>query len=126
MPNICYFEIPVEDTQRAQHFYQNLFNWRFEKSDTAPEHCDYWAIETGNPNEPGLNLGGLLKKQDPKHQVTQYVNVDSVEVYLEKAQRLGAIPIVPKTAVPGKGYFAICLDLDKNPIGLWQCDADAG
>lgn len=125
MPNVCYFEIPVEDMSRAQGFYTNLFEWRFEKMTGPSAEYDYWSIETGTPNELGVAFGGMMKKQAPAHSVTQYINVDSIDAYFQKVQQLGGTPLVPKTAVPGKGYFAICLDLDHNPFGLWQCDASA-
>lgn len=125
MSNICYFEIPVEDMTRAQAFYRDLFQWRFEKLTGPSEAFDYWNIQTEAPDGPGLSFGGMMKKQGPGHTVTQYVNVDSVEEYLQKAQQLGGSVRVPKTAVPGKGYFAICLDPEQNPVGLWQCDEAA-
>lgn len=66
-----------------------------------------------------------MKKQAPTHMVTQYVNVDSLDAYVEKAQKLGGTMLMPKTAVVGKGYFALFLDSEKNPFGLWQCDESA-
>lgn len=125
MPNIGYFEIPVEDMEKAQGFYGELFHWQFQKMDGSPAECDYWSIDTGTPDEHGIAFGGIMKKQGPAHRVTNYVIVDSVDTYLQKAQQLGASIHVPKTAVPGKGYFAICLDPDNNPVGLWQCDESA-
>ncbi len=125
MANICYFEIPVNDIARAQAFYAQLFDWRFEKMPgTAPEF-DYWSVDTGTPNEPGVAFGGMMKRQAPGHQVTQYVSVTSLDRSLEKAQSLGATVLVPRTAVSGKGFFAICRDLDGNPFGLWECDMSA-
>ena len=125
MPNICYFEIPVEDMTRAQGFYKELFQWQFDTLPGCPDSVDYWSIQTGTPDEPGMSCGGMMKKQAPTHMVTQYVNVDSIEAYIEKAQQLGGTMLMPKTSVPGKGYFAIFLDPEKNPLGLWQCDESA-
>jgi len=34
--------------------------------------------------------------------------------------------VMPKTAVPKMGYFAVCLDPEGNPIGLWEMDPNAG
>jgi predicted enzyme related to lactoylglutathione lyase len=125
MPNVCYFEIPVEEMERAQTFYKELFQWRFEKMPGSSEECDYWSIQTGTADEPGISCGGMMKKQTPTHMVTQYINVDSLDTYVEKAKKLGGTMLMPKTPVPGKGYFALFLDPEKNPFGLWQCDESA-
>ncbi|WP_292731778.1 hypothetical protein [Methanoculleus sp.] len=34
--------------------------------------------------------------------------------------------VVPKMAVPGRGYFAICEDTEQNRLGLWNEDPSAG
>jgi len=34
--------------------------------------------------------------------------------------------VVPKTAVPGRGYFAIFEDIEQNRLGLWKDDPTAG
>lgn len=43
----------------------------------------------------------------------------------KKVTDLGGKVIVPKTAVPGVGYFAVCMDTENNPFGLWRTDPDA-
>lgn len=126
MSNVCYFEIPVEDMSRAQAFYKALFQWKFEKMEGCPEEKEYWTIQTGaSEDEYGISCGGMIKKQHPSHAVTQYISVDSIDASTEKAQSLGATLLMPKTPVPGKGYFSLFLDPDKNPFGIWQCDENA-
>ena len=126
MSNICYFEIPVDDMERAQAFYSQLFGWTYEKmAGAAPESCDYYSIATGSPDQQGIAYGGMLKRQSPKHPVTQYIAVPSVTERLKEAEALGATVLVPKSAVPGMGYFAVCLDTEKNAFGLWECDERA-
>ncbi len=122
MSNLCYFEVPVDDIERAKAFYGQLLDWQFEKSTTSLEECDYWHISTGTPNAPGIAFGGLIKRQSPMHRTTHYIHVVSIDEHIEQVQKLGGAILMPKTAVPGKGCFAICLDPDKNAFGLWQCD----
>lgn len=38
---------------------------------------------------------------------------------------MGGDVLVRKTRVSGKGYFAVGLDADGNPIGLWAADPSA-
>jgi predicted enzyme related to lactoylglutathione lyase len=39
---------------------------------------------------------------------------------LAKAQKLGGTISKPETAVPGMGYFVICLDTEGNTFALWE------
>jgi predicted enzyme related to lactoylglutathione lyase len=38
MPRISHFDIPVDDPTRAQKFYAEIFDWKFDKWD---EPIDY-------------------------------------------------------------------------------------
>jgi len=38
---------------------------------------------------------------------------------------IGGKIVMPKTAVPGIGYAAVCLDTENNTFGLWECDENA-
>jgi predicted enzyme related to lactoylglutathione lyase len=37
----------------------------------------------------------------------------------------GGQVIIEKMAVPKMGYFALCLDPEENPFGLWLTDENA-
>lgn len=119
MPTIVHFEIPADEIDRARDFYQRLFGWKFEQY----ANSDYWSIATSGQNPIG---GGMLKRRDPKHSVTHYIDVDSVDDYVKKVERLGGKLLWPKMAVPKMGYFAVCLDTEGNAFGLWQSDSNAG
>jgi len=80
-------------------------------------------VETKD-GETGIN-GGLMEKQAPQQCNTNYVMVESVADYSETVKQLGGQVIMPKTPVPQMGYFAVCLDPEGNPIGLWQDDPSA-
>jgi len=117
---LAYFEIPAQDLARLKSFYAELFGWRFDQS---PHTADYLLI---HPDEQhGGICGGLAKKMHPQQSVMNYVSVDSVADYADKVQKLGGKVVLSKTAVPKTGWFAVCLDPEGNPIGLWQEDANA-
>ena len=42
-----------------------------------------------------------------------------------KAERLGGKVVVPKTAVPGMGYYAVCLDTENNSFGIFEPNENA-
>lgn len=51
--------------------------------------------------------------------------VESVSDYADKVQQLGGMMVVPKTAIPRMGYFAVALDPEGNPIGLFEMNSAA-
>lgn len=48
MPRVSHFDIPSDNPERAQKFYKEVFDWKFEKWDGP---MDYWMITTGSEEE---------------------------------------------------------------------------
>jgi predicted enzyme related to lactoylglutathione lyase len=124
MPTIVHFEIPADNVERARKFYTGLFGWKIEKF-AGPVSMDYWMVMTSREEGKMGVDGGLMKRQVRQQQTTVYIDVPSVDEYLEKVASLGGQVVVPKTAVPGMGYFAVCLDPENNGFGLWEENPDA-
>jgi predicted enzyme related to lactoylglutathione lyase len=116
MATIVHFEIPANDINRAQQFYSYVFGWKIEKDPQA----DYWTINTTDEQGESALAGGMYKRQDPQQPI-----LDSIEDTSGKVQKLGGKVLVPKTAVPQYGYFAVCLDTEDNAFALWQTDKSA-
>jgi predicted enzyme related to lactoylglutathione lyase len=115
---IVHFEIPADDVERARSFYAELFGWQFSNS---PGYPDYWMV-----GGEGMHHGiGLMARQNPGHVPAHYIGVESLADYLTKAERLGAKVLMPKSPVPGMGWFAFCQDTEGNLFGLWQDDSAA-
>ncbi len=119
MPTICHFEIPGDDLARAKKFYEQLFDWKFELF----AEWEYYGITTG---PVGKSVGGgMMKRMQPQQPILVYFDVAEVEEYATKIIKLGGQVVKEKTPVPGMGWFAICLDSENNPFGLWQIDSGA-
>jgi uncharacterized protein len=116
--HLCHFEIPADDVPALQNFYNGLFGWTFEK---MPGPIEYHIIKT-----PAENMcGGLMPRQNPQQGPVNYIAVESLDATLAKAAEAGATVIMPKTPVPGMGWFAVLFDPQRNPFGLWQDDTSA-
>ncbi len=115
-----HFEIPADNPEALSKFYTGLFGWKVEKAPVPG--FDYWMCMTGDG--PGID-GGIMKRVNPQQTVTNYVNVDDVAAFAAKAKSLGATIVVPKSAVPGAGWFVVALDPQGNPFGLWKGDKGA-
>lgn len=121
MPRITHFDIPSDDPQRAQRFYQNVFGWKFEKWNGPME---YWMVTTGDEKQPGIN-GGLSKRMPGQIGMTNTIEVPSIDEYMKKIQSNGGQILVPKMPIPGVGYFASCMDTEGNLFGIIEIDKNA-
>jgi uncharacterized protein len=121
MSRIVHFEIPADNPERAAAFYKKAFGWKIEK---WPGPMDYWLVNTGAEGTPGIN-GGLLKRGDPVKATTNTVDVETVEGALAAVASAGGKAVMPKTPIPGVGYFAYCQDTEGNLFGVMQRDTNA-
>ena len=112
--SICWFEVPADDLNRAKKFYQSMFGWKFAKLPAAIN--DYGHIDTGGPD--ASPDGGMMPRMHPQQPITNYISVPSVSKAATKVEKLGGTVRKPKTAVPGMGYFAICLNTEGNTFAL--------
>jgi predicted enzyme related to lactoylglutathione lyase len=132
MPTIVHFEMPADNVERAKKFYTDLFGWKIEKwpgtssKNSSSSSMEYWIVSTtddkGNKAPIG---GGLMKRQEQHQQITNFIDVNSVDEYSSKIEKLGGKVVVTKMAVPGMGYFAVCHDTENNSFGIWETNEGA-
>ncbi len=120
MPRISWFDIPADDPERAQKFYKEVFDWKFEKWDGP---MDYWMATTGT-EEPGID-GGLSKRMPGQMGMTNTITVPSVDEFSKKVIEKGGQLIVPKMPIPKIGWFAQCMDTEGNVFGIIEMDEKA-
>ncbi len=126
---VVHFEIYADDPEKLGKFYTSLFDWTI---DPMPG-MDYWYIKTvetdakGRPTQPGAINGGMMKRPAgyEERPWMNYVNVDSIEESVARAQKLGATVMKGKTPVPGIGWFAMLADPQGNFFAIWQMDPNA-
>jgi uncharacterized protein len=120
MMRVVHFEIPADNTERANEFYAGVFGWDMKQFG----HEDYWLANTGDPNTPGIN-GAIMKRKHPQQPMVNSISVPSVDDYAKKVEQAGGIIVVPKFTVAGAGYLAFFKDTEGNIFGLWQEDTSA-
>ncbi len=114
MPNpLCHFELMTTDVAKCKAFYGAVFEWKFDDKSMA----GYTLIHTGQ--EP---TGGVFAKPpDAPHACTNvYFTVDDIERVLGLAAKHGGKTLVPKTAIPGIGHFAMFADPEGIAIGIMR------
>jgi predicted enzyme related to lactoylglutathione lyase len=123
---VSHFEIYGDNPEALAKFYTQLFDWDVQH---MPE-MDYRlikSVDTGPDNRPatvGAINGGLAKRPQGYgvNGSVNYVMVDSIETYVDKAQKLGAKVTKGKTAVPGMGWFAMFMDPEGNHFAIFKDD----
>jgi len=120
MARVCHFEIPVNEPDRAAAFYRKVFGWKFSKWEGPIE---YWMVNTGPDGTPGIN-GGMLRRGNVTT-TTNTVTVDSVDASIAAVTKAGGKLVMPKTPIPGVGYFSYCEDTEGNLFGMMQEDRNA-
>ena len=117
-----HFQLTAEDPERMSAFYGTVFGWSFEKWDGPME---YWTIETGPCEEPGIN-GGVTRRQPGQQAGTvNSIGVASVDAALAAATAAGGTVVMPKMAIPGMGYLAFATDCAGNYFGMMEQDEAA-
>lgn len=129
MPTLVHFEIPSDDLERSKKFYSELFGWNFEKwsgPESLPEGMEYLTITTTDDKGNKSIGGGMMKRQNSQQQgMTNYIDVKSVDEHSDRVMQLGGKVVIPKKAIAGMGYFAVCLDTENNTFGIWETDPNA-
>ncbi|HET7337070.1 MAG TPA: VOC family protein [Candidatus Nitrosotalea sp.] len=116
MPRIVHFDIPSDNPERAQKFYQDVFGWEFAKWDGPME---YWMVKTGESDTPGIN-GGLARRMPGQIGMINTIDIPSIDEYIIKIQSNGGQILVPKMEIPGVGHYATCMDTEGNIFGIIQ------
>jgi predicted enzyme related to lactoylglutathione lyase len=122
MDKVVHFEIPVDDFERAQKFYKNVFGWRMD----SLQGMEYIMVgttpvdENGMPKEIGAINGGMMKRQQPITSPVITIGVEDIESAIKNVKKMGGEIIRGKIQMGEFGYAAYFKDPEGNIIGLWQ------
>jgi len=117
MPNVIFFEICVDDVERAAMFYGKVFDWRIANGDDP----SYRLIDTGE-NEVG---GALMARLEESDSTINTIDVPSVDSVAKKIAVAGGKVLAPKIAIEGVGYVQYCQDTDGNSFAIMEYDESA-
>jgi uncharacterized protein len=114
---VGYFEIPVDDLDRATRFYGEVFGYAFERATVDGNEMAWFPIDD---DAPGIS-GALAKGESytPSTQGTRvYFSTDNIDDVLAKAYACGGRTLYPKTAIGELGWVAEFEDSEGNCIAL--------
>jgi uncharacterized protein len=121
MPRVVHFEFGADDPERLAAFFEKAFGWKVMKWDGP---MDYWLVQTGEAPEPGID-GAIARRGEGPGQC-HAVGVPDLDEYVGRVQAAGGTVTMPRHAIPGVGWFAVCVDTEGNTFGMMQPDESAG
>jgi len=118
---VSWFEIPTEDINRAQKFYEAIFDIQMTVLNLPQLQMRLFPIEN-----PAVNIGGALTfntqyyKPSGSDGVLLYLNANpDVQLVLDKIEAAGGKIVMPKTEIsPDYGFMAMFIDTEGNRVAL--------
>jgi uncharacterized protein len=123
---ISWFEIPATDIDRAQKFYEAVFNIQMQALDFQQTKMRMFPID-----DPMKGIGGTLVDSGGFHKPSAtdgpliYLNGNpDVQIFLDRVEAAGGKILVPKTVISDEyGDMAVFLDTEGNRIALHNIPA---
>jgi predicted enzyme related to lactoylglutathione lyase len=112
-----YFEIPVNELERAMAFYRAVFGHALERASVDGNEMAFFPYEEGAPGSSGALAQGSSYVPG-KSGARIYFDVADIQDTLSRVLAAGGSVLYPETAVGAFGFVAELEDLDGNCIGL--------
>lgn len=114
---VNWFEIPVNDLDRAKRFYETVFGFQLSLNEMGPMKMAWFPMTTGGGGATGtlMKSGGYT----PSHAGTLvYFSVPDIKGTLAKVDANGGQTLMPKTGIGEHGYIAHFQDCEGNRVAL--------
>jgi uncharacterized protein len=123
---ISWFEIPATDIDRAQKFYEAVFNIQLQAMDFPAMKMRMFPLD-----DPMKGVGGAIVDSNGFHKPSAtdgpliYLNGNpDVQIFLDRIEKAGGKILVPKTVISDEyGDMAVFLDTEGNRIALHNIPA---
>ncbi|RJX75626.1 VOC family protein [Vibrio sinensis] len=117
---VCWFEIYVDDMDRARTFYEALLDVTLDKLESpAKMDIEMWTFPS---NMEGYGATGALAKMDGVkaggNSTLVYFSCADCRVEESRAEAIGGVVHVPKMAIGEFGFISVVGDTEGNVIGL--------
>lgn len=111
---IVHVEIPAASRLEASDFYHKVFGWE------ATQHPEMNYATFRAEGGPGGGFSPTAGEQAAEvGRVMVFIGTDDIESSLASIQANGGSTVLPKTEIPGVGWFAIFRDPTGNQLALY-------
>ena len=119
---VNWFEIPVDDMNRAKQFYEAVLSVEIVETEMGPNKMGWFPMEMGIPGSPGTLVKGEGYK--PSHDGSLvYLHVDKIDPTLEAIQAAGGKTLMPRLSIGQHGFIAHFEDSEGNRVALHESPA---
>ncbi len=111
-PNsVVHVEFHSTEPEKTKAFLSSVFGWKFQ--DMPQMNYSTWDA----PSAPG---GGLQKAENMPAGVLDYILSANIEATLGKIRSSGGTVVMPKSEIPGMGWFAVFQDPTGISLALYE------
>lgn len=126
---ICWFEIYVDDIERAKKFYSSVLGISFQDIPYPGEPDSFkMSMFPCDPNPESMAVGGALvempdKKMDRSASGTiVYFPCKDCKVEESRVEAAGGKVDCPKMSIGEHGFCSLCVDTEGNTFGLYSME----
>jgi uncharacterized protein len=116
---VSYFEIPVQDMERAIKFYTSVFGFEFEKTNIDGNEMAYFPQDKNGKGSSGALAKGETYNPS-KNGTLIYFSSKNIEKTLVEVEKNNGKTLYPKTPIGDMGFVAEFEDSEGNKIALHQ------
>jgi predicted enzyme related to lactoylglutathione lyase len=127
---VVHFEMPYEDADRLQAFYQSVFGWQMTAF--GPEMGSYVLTRTTETDEnnmvttPGTINGGFAPKSDMYSKPNVVIGVEDIAAAMQSVTGAGGTVHGEPIEIPGVGFYVTFTDTEDNRVAMLQAIARQG
>jgi predicted enzyme related to lactoylglutathione lyase len=118
---VVWFEIYVDDMERAQKFYETVLAKKLEKMD-MPEGSGDMAMMSFPSDMESYGAGGALVKMEGMkaggNSTLVYFPCEDCAVEEGRVEAAGGHVVKPKSSIGEYGHMSLCTDSEGNMFGL--------
>jgi uncharacterized protein len=116
-PNsIVHVEFHSNAPEKTKSFLKNVFGWKFE---------DMPAMNYSMFTPPSAPGGGVQPVQNMPAGILDYILSTDIDHTLDKITTAGGSVMMPKTEIPGMGWFAVFQDPTGITLALYEAKPTA-
>ena len=115
--SLNWFEIPVDDFERAQKFYSTIYDYEMPSRAMGETTLGFFLVEQGG-------IGGAIAF-GPGYEVSEYGALiylnggENLQLVLDRVEGAGGNVLTPKTLITNElGFYAIFKDTEGNKVAL--------
>ena len=110
---IVHIDLAAHDPAVSSKFYADVFGWKIRHD----SNFDYYMFSVEGGAGGGFNKVGEQGTQ--VGEIVPYIDVDDIDAYLQKVEAAGGKTLLPKTEIPGIGWFAQFVDPGGTRMALY-------